>query len=132
MELRETGYRIYEGIYRGKAVKIQGHHRDDGFRKERRWWSFETCGNMQTDIAFRATAEWWAKRTVDQTIDGAFYWRPSWYRFFYDEPLEQADLERSRNSELIEKLKQMTVERGCSESEAATAKRKLQKFRKNG
>jgi hypothetical protein len=130
MELRETGYRTYEGIYRGKAVKIQGHHWDDGVRKVRRWWSFETCGHRQTDIAFRATAEWLAKRTVDQTIDGFFYWCPSWYRLFYDEPPEQA--ERNRNNELIEKLKQMTVERGCSESEAATAKRKLQKLRKNG
>ncbi len=139
MDLRQVSYRNFEGIYRDKAVRVWGEHKDDGFRRIKRWWNFETCGETRTHIRDFETAKRLARDVVDREIDGDPWvrWQQrQWFRWHYlhgDEPELEPEHEpcgvpekSDRQAELREKLKQMTVERGCTQAEADTARKKLE------
>jgi hypothetical protein len=138
--LKRVGYRSYEGTYRDKHVRIWGEHDDGGFGRVRRWWNLETCGRLESRIKDFEGAKTAAREIIDIHTDGPR--RPSWRDLFADEIFfadfelpefgyvfaearEEIVAEPDKKMQLRRKLEQMTVERGCTEAEAAIAKKKL-------
>ena len=82
MDLKQVGYRAYEGSYRGKHVRIWGEHADGGFGRIQRWWNYETCGHTETGINELEAAKRQARSTINQELDGRADYRFMWRDLF--------------------------------------------------
>ena len=139
LELRQVGYRQYEGTYRGKFVRVWGEHADGGFRRVQRWWNYEACGHTERHIKDYETARRLAVYAIDCALDGdpRIAWARRWRRFWDDDGEEEPESQnddvaetQDKTAELYDKLRQMTVARGCTAAEAKIAETKLAALQK--